>query len=72
MKIDAMGPWDIWKVRGRLTEVWSRSDGTVVLLGIPDHEDAEELAHNCDANGCGQDHVLWRGRVEPARAKESR
>src|SRR5262249_55016914 len=33
------------------------------ILGAPDGDDEE---HNCDANGCGQDHVLWRGR--PAAA----
>lgn len=37
-------------------------DGQIVITGSPLTEDpnAEESAHNCDAMGCGQDHVVWR------------
>jgi hypothetical protein len=59
-KRDAIGPWDIWRVRGEVREVWSSPAGEVVLLGQPPSDDAE---HNCDALGCEQDHVLWRGRM---------
>jgi hypothetical protein len=48
--------------RGRVQEICvSTRTGEVVLLGSPDSTDEEsEHAHNCDANGCGQNHVLWR------------
>lgn len=37
----------------------------VVVCGTPvDDENApEELRHNCDAMGCGQDHVIFRARI---------
>lgn len=49
--------WTSDKVRGRIYEVWTSPQGDVVLLGAPEPDDE---SHNCDANGCGQDHVLWR------------
>lgn len=63
--------WTTWRVRGRIYEVWSAPDGQVVILGVTDDEEGkpEEQRHNCDANGCGQDHVLWRGRIERGRRK---
>jgi len=59
--------WTTQRVLGRVYEVCtSQRTGEVVVLGHPDRDD-EDLpddspdAHNCDANGCGQTHVLWRG-----------
>lgn len=59
--------WRTWRVRGRVTEVWCADDGEVVLIGQPDNGDED---HDCDAVGCGQDHVLWRARakLEPKKA----
>lgn len=43
---------------------WEKADAfirgdEVVILGSPE----EGGDHNCDANGCGQDHVLARGKL---------
>lgn len=54
--------WSTHKVRGRVYEVMTSVLGEVVVLGSPPSDDEE---HNCDANGCGQDHVLWRGKARP-------
>ena len=35
---------------------------TLVIVGQPDHDDE---AHNCDAMGCRQDHVLERRMLTP-------
>lgn len=32
----------------------------VVITGQPEESDDEETGHNCDAIGCGWDHVLYR------------
>lgn len=58
--------WSVWNIRGEMTSVWFAKDGEVVVLGSPDNDESrpEDEWHNCDANGCGQDHVLWRGRIE--------
>ena len=53
--------WTTTKVRGRIYEVCVADDGEVVILGVLDPDEDENTGHNCDANGCGQDHVLWRG-----------
>lgn len=56
--------WSNWsKLPGRPQEVWLSSSGEVVVLGVPRDRDGNDIEHNCDANGCGMDHVLWRGRV---------
>jgi hypothetical protein len=41
------------------------SEGEVIVLGSPPESDDEETGHNCDAMGCGYDHVLWRGAAAP-------
>jgi hypothetical protein len=42
-----------------VTEVWV--DGAdVIILGEPDSDDE---SHNCDEMGCGQCHVIARGRL---------
>ena len=51
--------WSRVQINGRISELWISALGEVVVLGIPESEDEK---HNCDASGCGQDHVLWRGR----------
>lgn len=51
--------WDTTKVRGTVQEICvSMCTGEVVVLGYLDRHDEQ---HNCDAMGCGQSHVLWRG-----------
>lgn len=44
-----------------------REDGTVVVVGDPRSVEpegcSEDEGHNCDAAGCGQDHVLATGKV---------
>ena len=50
--------WSRVQIDGRITELWVSARGEVVVLGSPASDDEK---HNCDANGCGQDHVLWRG-----------
>lgn len=54
--------WTTVKPRGTVHEICvSKATGEVVLLGSPDNDDEDSPdAHNCDANGCGQVHVLWR------------
>lgn len=51
--------WSLVKINGRITELWMSTHGEVMVIGVPVSDDEK---HNCDANGCGQDHVLWRGR----------
>lgn len=53
--------WQGSTVTGRIQEVWTSPRGEVVILGVPVHDDE---THNCDANGCGQDHVLWRSGAQ--------
>lgn len=55
------------KVDGVISEAWLSPDGELVILGKPAPSE-DELAHNCDAMGCGMSHVLWRGQL----AKESK
>lgn len=53
-----------WKrISGRVQSAWLSPEGKFVLLGVPAKSD-DDLAHNCDAMGCGQDHVLFRGRLD--------
>lgn len=54
------------KLTGRVQEVWLSPSGEVVVLGSPVSEDE---SHNCDANGCGQGHVLLRTRYSKAHAE---
>jgi len=49
------------KVDGLIAQVWLAPDGAIVVTGLPRTDDT---SHNCDAMGCGMDHVLWRGRRE--------
>jgi hypothetical protein len=53
--------WTTHNVRGRVYEICTSTSGETVVLGVPDDPVTHEEEHNCDANGCGQDHVLWRG-----------
>ena len=55
--------WATYAVKGRVYEVMVSVRGEVVVIGQPDSEDE---THNCDANGCGQEHVLWRCGPERA------
>lgn len=57
--------WTAHKIRGRVHEVCTSARGETVLIGKPDHDDED---HNCDAMGCGQSHVLWRGKITHQRA----
>ena len=44
----------------------NRKTGSLIILGEPPGEDRvedEETGHNCDAMGCGWDHVVIRGQV---------
>ena len=50
--------WSRVQINGRISELWISAAGEVVVLGVPERDDEK---HNCDASGCGQDHVLWRG-----------
>ena len=60
-----LSTWTCTSVTGRVYEVWQSPSGDVVVLGSPKTRDGEDdESHNCDANGCGQDHVLWRGSVK--------
>lgn len=55
--------WTKFRIRGKAHQIWS-SEHEIVVLGSPDSDDEDgEDSHNCDANGCGQDHVLWRQRI---------
>ena len=40
--------------------------GQVVVLGMPKSDDE---SHNCDAMGCGQDHVVYRARIVEESAR---
>jgi hypothetical protein len=58
------------QVRGRPYAVYLSPSGEVVVLGVPRDKDGnEDESHNCDANGCGQDHVLWRGKTVTGEIK---
>lgn len=56
-------------------EVWIGSND-VVVVGTPDESEDEETGHNCDAMGCGWDHVLYRiplpSTAGPLRPAEDR
>lgn len=55
-----------WKRLDHVSEVWVSPNGTVAVLGSPprdDEERPEEERHNCDAMGCGQSHVILRGKA---------
>lgn len=58
MKRADLSTWT--KVDGLIAEVWFSPDGAIVITGLPRLEDEQ---HNCDAMGCGMDHVLFRGRL---------
>ncbi len=52
-----------------------KTETHIIITGIPEEEDetAEESRHNCDAMGCGQEHVLYRFKiVENRRTKEAK
>ncbi len=36
------------------------SDKWLLVTGTPDESEDEETGHNCDAMGCGWEHVLYR------------
>lgn len=59
--------WQTHRVRGRIYEICTSVRGETVVLGQPESDDEE---HNCDANGCGQDHVLWRGTTHLGKTGE--
>ncbi len=62
------GAPDGWKrIDGRVQSAWLSPEGRIVLLGSPPNEEdrPEGNRHNCDAMGCGQDHVIFRGRLIP-------
>ncbi len=42
-----------------------KTETHIIITGIPEEEDetAEESRHNCDAMGCGQEHVLYRFKI---------
>lgn len=46
---------------------WETTEGEIVITGSPTQDDQlpEEKRHNCDAMGCGQEHVLYRFPREP-------
>jgi hypothetical protein len=43
----------------QMVQVW-KGPKDIVIIGTPDESEDEETGHNCDAMGCGWDHVLWR------------
>ena len=38
-------------------------DAELVILGDPMDAEDEEISHNCDAMGCGQEHVIVRAKI---------
>ncbi len=53
-----------WKrIDGIVAEAWLSPDGQIVITGKPAPSE-DELAHNCDAMGCGMSHVLFRGQIK--------
>lgn len=36
------------------------SDRWLLITGTPEESEDEETGHNCDAMGCGWEHVLYR------------
>lgn len=57
MKREDLSTWN--RVQGTVREAWISPKGEVVLVGDP----TDDEQHNCDQMGCGQDHVLFRGRL---------
>ncbi len=51
-------------------DVYATPDGRFVIVGTPLDSEDEERGHNCDAMGCGQEHVLHRGRCDELRKKD--
>lgn len=53
-------------------DVYATPDGRFVVVGQPARgDDGDELlSHSCDAMGCGQEHVLYRGQCDEFRTKE--
>ncbi len=49
-------------------EVWI-ADGQFIVLGLPlnEEDDNSPDAHNCDALGCGTDHVIYREVIPTAK-----
>ena len=41
---------------------YETEDGEIVICGTPPNEESKDENdwHNCDAMGCGQEHVLYR------------
>ncbi len=46
-------------------EVWTHENGGIVVLGSPysTPNDDDPDAHNCDAMGCGLDHVVFKATL---------
>lgn len=51
------------EVPGKPLQVFLKGD-SIIITGIPDDEEDEEFAHNCDAMGCGSvEHIIFRGHL---------
>lgn len=53
----------------QMVQVW-KGPKDIVIIGTPDESEDEETGHNCDAMGCGWDHVLWRIPIPEANTKQ--